>query len=206
MDVAAVHAALFRSGRGATMQSAIESRSENQAADGKTENRRQPLGRRKAGAAARPATAEMLEPRRLLTAFTVISTNDAGPGSLRQAILDANANAGADTIGFAIPRAGVQTISLLSAVTITDTVSIDGYTQPGASRNTQVIGNDANLLIDVQVDHNFQGSNRPSLPWQPGQITRRLVAWHSEIHPIMLQRMHSICKVTATRSPAIISV
>ncbi len=30
--------------------------------------------------------------------FTVINNNDSGPGSLRQAILDANSNAGADTI------------------------------------------------------------------------------------------------------------
>src|SRR5947208_11609084 len=38
--------------------------------------------------------AEALEPRRLLSTFTVTTTDDAGPGSLRQAILDANALAG----------------------------------------------------------------------------------------------------------------
>src|SRR5262249_17226925 len=32
------------------------------------------------------------------TTFTVVNTNDGGAGSLRQAILDANAGAGADTI------------------------------------------------------------------------------------------------------------
>jgi len=37
------------------------------------------------------------------TTFTVINTTDSGAGSLRQAILDANAHAGADTISFAIP-------------------------------------------------------------------------------------------------------
>ena len=37
--------------------------------------------------------------------FTVTNTNDTGPGSFRQAIVDANDNAGADTIAFAIPGA-----------------------------------------------------------------------------------------------------
>lgn len=33
-----------------------------------------------------------------LATYTVTNTNDSGAGSLRQAILDANANAGLDTI------------------------------------------------------------------------------------------------------------
>jgi len=36
------------------------------------------------------------------TTFTVTKTGDAGPGTLRQAILDANANPGADEIVFAV--------------------------------------------------------------------------------------------------------
>jgi hypothetical protein len=47
-----------------------------------------------------------LEPRTLLSTFTVTTTADAGPGSLRRAMLDANALAGADQIVFAIPGAG----------------------------------------------------------------------------------------------------
>ena len=46
--------------------------------------------------------------------FTVTSTSDSGAGSLRQAILDANANPGSDTIVFAIPGSGVQTITAAS--------------------------------------------------------------------------------------------
>ena len=38
--------------------------------------------------------------------YTVTTTADSGAGSLRQAILDANANAGADTIAFDIPGSG----------------------------------------------------------------------------------------------------
>src|SRR5262249_18160277 len=63
--------------------------------------------------------------------FTVTNTNDSGTGSLRQAILDANANPGLDTITFAI-GSGPRTIAPLSPLpTITDRVVIDGTTQPG---------------------------------------------------------------------------
>src|SRR5579884_3711203 len=41
---------------------------------------------------------ESLEPRVLLSTYLVTTTADGGPGSLRQAILDADANPGADTI------------------------------------------------------------------------------------------------------------
>jgi hypothetical protein len=44
------------------------------------------------------------------TTFTVLDTNDSGPGSLRQAILDANASPGKDTIAFDILGSGVQVI------------------------------------------------------------------------------------------------
>jgi hypothetical protein len=63
--------------------------------------------------------------------LTVTNTNDSGPGSLRQAILDANANSGPDTITFSIGT-GAQTITLATLLpNITDTVTIDGTTQPG---------------------------------------------------------------------------
>ncbi|MFO7683031.1 MAG: hypothetical protein R6X34_23590, partial [Chloroflexota bacterium] len=51
--------------------------------------------------------------------YTVTTTADSGPGSLRQAILDANANPGADTITFAIGASGSQqTIQPTSALPI----------------------------------------------------------------------------------------
>ena len=43
--------------------------------------------------------------------FVVNSVADSGVGTLRQAILDANAAAGTDTITFAIAGAGLHTIS-----------------------------------------------------------------------------------------------
>jgi hypothetical protein len=84
--------------------------------------------------------------------FTVTIINDFGPGSLRQAILDANATPGADRIVFNIPGPGVHTISPLAALpALTDDagVTIDGYTQPGSSPNALVIGDNAVLLIDL---------------------------------------------------------
>ncbi len=69
--------------------------------------------------------------RMLMTTFVVTNTNDSGVGSLRQAILDANALGGLDTITFSITGAGPHTINLLSALPdIDDTVVIDGWSEP----------------------------------------------------------------------------
>ncbi|HEV7894110.1 MAG TPA: choice-of-anchor Q domain-containing protein [Pyrinomonadaceae bacterium] len=82
--------------------------------------------------------------------LTVTNTADGGAGSLRQAILDANANVGTDTIAFQIPGAGVHTITPLSALpAVADPAVIDGYTQPGSSPNTLAVGDDAVILIEL---------------------------------------------------------
>lgn len=84
--------------------------------------------------------------------FTVTTAADAGPGSFRQATLDANAGAGADQILFDIPGPGPHVISLASALPpITDTVLIDGYSQPGASPNTLAQGWDAQVQIEIDA-------------------------------------------------------
>src|SRR5438874_12056765 len=84
--------------------------------------------RRRARALA-PSTAfalESLEPRMLVSDFTVTNTADSGPGSLRQAMTDALA-AGSGRVVFAI-GAGFQTITPLSPLpTITSSkLIIDG--------------------------------------------------------------------------------
>ena len=64
--------------------------------------------------------------------YVVTNTDDSGIGSLRQAIGDANAHFGPDTIRFNIPGAGVRTINLASALPQnTEPVTIDGTSQPG---------------------------------------------------------------------------
>src|SRR5918993_2579989 len=82
--------------------------------------------------------------------LTVTNTNDSGAGSLRQAILDANATDGASVIDFNISGTGVKTIRPTSALpTITEPVTIDGYTQNDARPNTKAVGNDASLQIEL---------------------------------------------------------
>jgi hypothetical protein len=84
------------------------------------------------------------------TIFMVTNTDDAGPGSLRHAITDANGNSGLDNIHFSIPGTGVQTITPTTKLpTITDPVTIEGETQPGASANTLANGDNAVLLIEI---------------------------------------------------------
>jgi hypothetical protein len=76
---------------------------------------------------------ETLEPRVLLATFTVTTTADDGPGSLRKAIVDANADrAGADVIAFDIPGGGVHTIRPQGPLPFVNMpIGIDGATQPG---------------------------------------------------------------------------
>ncbi len=95
---------------------------------------------------------ESLEERAMLAVFTVSNTLDAGPGSLRQAITDANAMGGADVIDFNIPGAGPHTIAPTSALPfITDPVTIDGYTQPGAALNTAAFGLALNTVLQIEL-------------------------------------------------------
>ncbi|HJU40792.1 MAG TPA: right-handed parallel beta-helix repeat-containing protein, partial [Tahibacter sp.] len=81
--------------------------------------------------------------------ITVTSASDAGAGTLRAAIAQANTQVGtAQRIVFNIPGNCPRTIALQSELPdVTDTLVIDGYSQPGASANTLERGSDANLCI-----------------------------------------------------------
>src|SRR6266446_1848437 len=115
----------------------------------------------------------MIAQSAIAATFTVTNTNDSGGGSLRQAILNANANPGADSINFNIPGAGVHSIIPLSVLpTITDPVVLDGYTQPGSSPNTLATGNNSIHLIEL----NGNGAVFPALTVTAGNcILRGLV-------------------------------
>ncbi|GAB5404685.1 MAG: hypothetical protein Aurels2KO_29160 [Aureliella sp.] len=96
------------------------------------------------------------------TVYTVTNTNDSGAGSLRQAIIDANNNAGHDRIEFDIAGSGTQVITLSSALdTITDQVTIDGTTQTGWTEGSflpiVIDGNGINA-VGINIDSAADGS------------------------------------------------
>src|SRR5438874_2857447 len=95
--------------------------------------------------------------------ITVTGTGDTiavdGVVTLREAITSADNNAnvnadvvasgtyGNDTINFNIPGAGVKTINVTALLqSVIGPMTIDGYTQPGASVNTLANGDNAVLL------------------------------------------------------------
>jgi streptogramin lyase len=94
-----------------------------------------------------------------------------GTGTLRQAIVDANAGGGPDVIAFNIPTSDpgyngtIWTIGLNAGLdTINNPVIIDGYSQPGSSPNTRPLtgtdaGDNAARLIDIQGGLTIAGGN-----------------------------------------------
>ena len=92
--------------------------------------------------------------------FSVVNTDDGGPGSLRQAILDANAHAAAapaeaNAITFAIPGNGPFRIAPPAQARLPNlrgTLTIDGYTQAGSRPNVSTPddgGLDGRLQIEI---------------------------------------------------------
>jgi hypothetical protein len=107
-----------------------------------TSTHRRPAGRR---SPASRLCLEMLEGRCLLSAFPVLNFLDSGPGSLREAILAANSEPGADLISFA-PAARDGSIALTGGqLNITDDLTIDG---PGANHLT-VSGNNSSRVFSI---------------------------------------------------------
>jgi hypothetical protein len=119
-------------------------------------------------------------PAHASTTFTVTETGDDGDAditnarcdsstasgdqcTLRAAIEEANDTAGADTIAFDIGSGtGSKTISPGSELpAITGPVTIDGYTQPGASTNTLEDGD--NAVLNVQLDGSGAGGSAGGL-------------------------------------------
>ena len=76
--------------------------------------------------------------------FTVTNLNDSGAGSLRQAVIDANAAAGADTIAFDAGVTGTITLTT-GGMLVTDALTIQG---PGPAALT-IDGNSANRIFTI---------------------------------------------------------
>jgi parallel beta-helix repeat protein len=80
--------------------------------------------------------------------FTVTSSGYSGPGTLRQALLDAQ-TAGGDghRVVFAIPGPGPHVIPFWPGFGTSVGIEIDGYSQPGSRPNTSETGFNADLRI-----------------------------------------------------------
>ena len=95
--------------------------------------------------------------------YVVTNTVDAGFGSLRQAILDANAQqvtggqgCAPHSIVFAIPGSGLHTIQPLSPLPrFNIPITLDGYSQPGSSVNT--LNEGSNAVLTVELDGSLAG-------------------------------------------------
>lgn len=107
---------------------------------------------RKTAARQRRPTVDFLEPRELLATFVVSNTADGGVHSLRWAINQSNSTAGADVISFSISGVGTKHIVLNSPLpAIAEQVTIDGYSQPGAKRNTLGAGAGSNAKLAIEI-------------------------------------------------------
>lgn len=101
--------------------------------------------------------------------ITVNNTADPGDGdcspnggcTLREAINEAN-HTTADTIRFDIPGGGVKTIFPASRLPfISERLTIDGYSQPGANENTAT--GSTNAVLKIQLDGSNAGASSEAL-------------------------------------------
>jgi hypothetical protein len=95
------------------------------------------------------------------TVLIVTNALPTGPGSLAQAIADANADAGPNIIGFNLSGACPRTIPLAMnpLPAITDSLSIRGYTQPGAGPNTNALADNATICMQIKVAAGYSIAN-----------------------------------------------
>jgi hypothetical protein len=109
------------------------------------------------------------------TADGTCDTDDSagdGPCTLRAALEQANANPNLDNIEFDIAGAGPHTIQPASALpTITQPVLIDGYTQDGASANTNSPDSGSNAVLKIELDGTNAGAGTHGLTLTAGGST-----------------------------------
>jgi CSLREA domain-containing protein len=137
----------------------------------------------------------------LATTIIVSSNSDAvandGLCTLREAIVAANTNAtsggspgecvagqalpAVDTIAFAIAGSGVHTIVASSQMPqITEAVTINGYTQAGATANTLAVGDNAALRIQIDAGSLPASTDLFQFVGGSGSTVRGLVISHPQ--------------------------
>ena len=122
--------------------------------------------------------------------FTVTNTNDSGAGSLRQAIIDANASPGADTIVFDASFNTPQTITLTSTLVINTTDNTaTTITGPGANLLTvsggntvrvfEVVDNETATISRINIANGFRDAGF-------GGVTGGGMFLHTQNMPVIL--------------------
>ena len=142
---------------------------------------------------------EALECRRLMATFVVSSTDDAGPGTLRRAINDANLTAELDSIIFRIPGIGQQVIRPTAPLPrIVTPIDIGGYSQAGSRPNFDDTGDDdeeTNIaVLNVRVDGAMAGLGADGLV---------IVADNSEVRGLSITNFGGAGIVIETVNPAV---
>jgi hypothetical protein len=103
---------------------------------------------------------EPLEPRRVLTTFLVTDPGDAGPGTLREAIGQANASSGLDEIQFDPGLSGSSILLTSTELLITDSLIIDASDLVGGmtidasgADSTPTVNDGAGIRIFRMIDN-----------------------------------------------------
>lgn len=103
---------------------------------------------------------ELLERRAVPANFMVTTIADSGAGSLRDAVDQANLTPGPDSVLFDNAKVGGRTISLLSQITITDSLTVQGLgaanlTISGSDRSRIFVINDSrnDRMINVEINN-----------------------------------------------------
>jgi hypothetical protein len=123
--------------------------------------RQQPKGRKPQRNGARLALiVELLEDRTVPSTFSVLNLQDNGAGSLRQAMLDANANAGADVIDFDV--AGTIHLTTGALPAMNGQVDIDGTSADGFA-GTPILEINYNGFAGLRFNAGAAGSALRSL-------------------------------------------
>lgn len=120
-----------------------------------------------------------LAPAAPATTFVVSNTADSGPGSLRQAMLDANAAqvtgpsaCAPHQVVFSIPGTGPHAIQPLSPLPVIDiAIEFNGLSQPGSVENSLLQG--SNAVLRIEIDGSLAGPAdgfvlRSRVPGVPG--------------------------------------
>jgi parallel beta-helix repeat protein len=107
----------------------------------------------------------------LANAACDVSSNSGSQCTLRAAIQEANDTPGADTINFNITSASKVITPGTQLPAITGAVTINGYTQPGTSTNTQATGN--NAVLRIVLDGVNAGATARGLRVQSSIVTIR---------------------------------